>query len=238
MGTVREWQKLVPKDEGLLMPFILRKTKSDIIEVGIMRNTIFFTLPIKLRLSYPRGGILKNCKYLRDYELTEADTKELQAIYPGFCFTYLSMFVRLSFIRNIDVFGAEDMVLMEKTEYNKVPLPDFQMMNFFISNNQYSKWFKNTYEVLHKTSIVDIPEYMTQCENLFDKNVLPIKKLVKDIGDLHFIDKKVRKNCFLYDDRSLITNTFFTELNKKIQSYGMISLEYSKDNKNFINSKN
>ena len=41
MGTLREWQKLVPKDEGHLMPFILRRTKSDIIEVGITRNTIF-----------------------------------------------------------------------------------------------------------------------------------------------------------------------------------------------------
>ena len=79
---------------------------------------------------------------------------------------------------------------------------------------------------------------MTQCEKLFDKNVLPIKKLVKVIGDLHFIDEKVRKNYFLYDDSNLITNTFFTELNKKIQSYGMISLEYSKDNKSLINSKN
>ena len=238
MGTLREWQKLVPTGEGHLMPFILRKTTSGIIEVGITRNTIFFTPPIKLRLSWPRTGILKNCKYLRDYELTEADTKELQAIYPGFCFTYLSIFVRLPLIRDIDVFGAEDMILMEKTEYNKVPLPDFPMMNFFISNNQYSKWFKNTYEVLYKTSIVDIPESMTHCEKLFDKNVLPIKKLVKDFGNLHFIDEKVRKNYFLYDDSNLITNTFFTELNKKIQSYRMISLEYSKDNKSLINSKN
>ena len=112
----------------------------------------------------------------------------MQAIYPGFCFTYLSLFVRLPLIRNIDVFGEEDMVLMEKTEYSKVPLPDFPMMNFFISNNQYSKWFKNTYEVLYKTSIVDIRESMTHCDKLFDKNVLLIKKLVKDIGDLHFID--------------------------------------------------
>ena len=53
------------------------------------------------------------------------------------------------------------MVLTEKTEYNKVPLPDFPMMNFFSSNNQYSKWFKKAYEVLYKTSIVDIPESMT-----------------------------------------------------------------------------
>ena len=78
---------------------------------------------------------------------------------------------------------------------------------------------------------------MTHCEKLFDKNVLPIKKLVKDIGDLHFIDEKVKKSIFIWCS-NLITNTCFTELNIKIQSYGMISLEYSKDHKRLINSKN
>ena len=68
------------------MPLILRKTTGGIIEIKITRNTIFFTSPIALRLSYPRTGILKNCRYLRDFNLTEADTKELQAIYPGFWF--------------------------------------------------------------------------------------------------------------------------------------------------------
>ena len=119
------------------------------------------------------------------------------------------------------------MILMEKTEYNKVPLPDFRMMNFFISNNQYSKWFKNTYEVLHRTFVVDIPESMTESEKLFDKNVLPIKKLVKDIGNLHSLVIKETKNFFLYDDSNLIANTFFTEVNNKFQPYGLISLEYN-----------
>ena len=68
--------------------------------------------------------------------------------------------------------------ILKKTEYNKVPLPDFPMMNVFISNNQYSKSFKNTYEVIYEISVVDIPESksMTECEKSFDKNVLPIKK--------------------------------------------------------------
>ena len=33
------------------------------------------------------------------------------------------------------------------------------------------------------------------------------------------------------------THTFFTEVNKKIQSYGLISLEYDKTTANLINSK-
>ena len=112
------------------------------------------------------------------------------------------------------------------------------MMIFFISNNQYLKWFKNTYEVLYKTSVVDIPESMTECEKLFGRNALPIKKLVKDIGILDSLIINKNKFFFLYDDSNLITNTFFTEVNKKLQPYGLTSLEYNSNNKNLINSKN
>ena len=111
-------------------------------------------------------------------------------------------------------------------------------MNFFISNDSYSKWFKNDYNVFYSTSLIDIPESLTQCEKLFDKNVLPIKKLVKDIGDLNDLTIKETKNFFLYDDSNLIANTFFTELNKKVQCYGYISLLYNNSNKQLVNSKN
>ena len=70
------------------------------------------------------------------------------------------------------------------------------MMNFFISNNSYSKWFKNNYNALYSTSLIDIPEPLTQFEKLFDKNVLSIKKLVKDIGDLNNLIIKETKNFF------------------------------------------
>ena len=111
-------------------------------------------------------------------------------------------------------------------------------MNFFIQNNEYSKWFKNDYNVFYSTSLVDIPEPLTKCEELFDKNVLPIKKLVKDIGDLNNLTIKETKNFFLYDDGNLISNTFFTELNKKIQAYGYISLLYNNSNERLITSRN
>ena len=64
--------------------------------------------------------------------------------------------------------------------------------------------------------MVDIPEPITKCEELFGYNVLPIKKLVKDIGDLNNLTIKETKKLFLYDDSNLISNTFFTELNKKV----------------------
>ena len=93
-----------------------------------------------------------------------------------------------------------------------MPLTDEPIMIFFIQNNSYSKWF--------------------------DKNVLPIKKLVKDIGDLNNLTIKETKNIFLYDDSNLTSNTFFTELNKKRQCYGYISLLYNYSDEQLVNSKN
>ena len=93
-----------------------------------------------------------------------------------------------------------------------MPLTDEPIMNFFISNNSYSKWF--------------------------DKNVLPIKKAVKDIGDLNNFTIKETKNIFLYDESNLTSNTFFTELNKKLQCYGYISLLYNNSDEQLVNSKN
>ena len=49
---------------------------------------------------------------------------------------------------------------------------------------------------------------------------------------------KNEKKNFLYDDSSIITHTFFTDVNEKIQSYRLISLEYDKTTANLINSKN
>ena len=73
---------------------------------------------------------------------------------------------------------------------------------------------------------------------MFDTNVLQIKKLVKDIGDLIPLTHKEQKKIFLYDDSNIITNTFFCEVKKKIHCYGFISLEYNHDNEKLINSKN
>ena len=78
MGTLSEWQKLVPKGEGNLMSFIIRRTKDLRIDVGITRNVTFLTRPKELRMVWPSNGILKNCHYKGKFLLTEADTKQLQ----------------------------------------------------------------------------------------------------------------------------------------------------------------
>ena len=51
---------------------------------------------------------------------------------------------------------------------------------------------------------------------------MEIKKLVQKIGDLSKIKFK-QKNFFLSNESNYINHTFYTELNKKLQIYGLIS---------------
>ena len=73
---------------------------------------------------------------------------------------------------------------------------------------------------------------------------MKIKKLEKDIEDLNNVIFKETKNFYLYENLLfnfylfIISNTFFTELNRKIQCYGFISLLYTKSNYQLVNSTN
>ena len=88
---------------------------------------------------------------------------------------------------------------MHQTEYGFIPIPRSAIICFSISNPTNKKWFKMGYTIFDEPTTVDIPELISQCEKLFDKNVLPIKKLVKDIGNLDNLTTKETK-WFLYDD--------------------------------------
>ena len=73
---------------------------------------------------------------------------------------------------------------------------------------------------------------------MFDKDVLEIKQLVKDVGGLNTLIHREQKKFVLYDESNIISNTLFTELNKNIQCYGRISLQYDYNNEKVMNWKN
>ena len=202
----------------------------------IDRHTTFFTLPTIIRKRY--DDILENCNYIKRYILSENDEKELNTLYHGFAFNELAAFIRSKSNRTLEKFGKGDIVLMPRTKYNKVPYAEMNIFNFFISNNEYKDWLTSPYGIIFHPVLKDIPHPISACEKLFDKNVLPIKKLVKDIGDLNNLTIKESKKKFLYDNSNLISNIFFTELNKKIQVYGYISVLYNNCSKLLITSKN
>ena len=61
---------------------------------------------------------------------------------------------------------------------------------------------------------------LAEAKRLFDKNVTLIKDLVEKIGNLLRLTLDQR-NYFLYDISNIINCTFYTELNRKVQTYCM-----------------
>ena len=91
-------------------------------------------------------------------------------------------------------------------------------MRFEISNKKYKDGLNTDWGIFFNPSIIDIPETLIKCEKLFDKNVLEIKKLVTDIGDLNA--------------------TYVQRFNKHLQIYGFILLPCKGISYELINSKN
>ena len=88
-------------------------------------------------------------------------------------------------------------------------------------------------QTIHKK----IPAPLSYCKQLFDRNVLEIKKLVKDSGNLTPLIHKEQQKNYMMTAILLLTHSLLS-LMKKIQCYGFISLEYNHDNEKLINSKN
>ena len=64
--------------------------------------------------------------------------------------------------------------------------------------------------------IKKIRKPLSVCEQLFDKKVLEIKKLAKDIGNLTPLIHKEQKNYFfLYDDSNIIVIHVLPKLTKR-----------------------
>ena len=141
-------------------------------------------------------GITKNCQRLGARQLNDDDLNQLRKIYPGFCYSKLDKWVRRVKPTTLDRWDRKDIKTMSQTEYGFMPMPKSEIISLEISNLIYKKWFKTSYSIFSEPSVVNIPEPISQCEKLFDKNVLSIKKLVKDIGNLNNITIKETKNFF------------------------------------------
>ena len=162
--------------------------------VSLSRNEVFYAPPYLTRGA--NFNITKNCQHLGMRKLSDKDKKQLKNIYPGFCYSQLDKWVRCVNPTALDEWERRDIKLMHQREYEFIPIPRSAVIDFSISNPTYKKWFKTGYTIFDEPTTVDIPEPISQCEKLFDKNVLPIKKLVKDIGNLDNLTIKETNNFF------------------------------------------
>ena len=142
-------------------------------------NEVFYTAPRHLREPI---SFLNKMKYLGAYNLTNDDMKELNLLHPGFSLKQFRKWVKSS--HYVDSCGRSDLILYPDTGYQTPGTPFFQQGFFEYPTKKYKDWLKTDFTIFEKPCITKIRKPLKYCEELFDANVLVIKELVKDIGDL------------------------------------------------------
>ena len=107
-------------------------------------------------------------------------------------------------------------------------------MKFVCENSKYKDYLDSNNGIFYFESLKDLPGDLDDCEKLFDKDVLEIKKLVNDTGMLKEITEYEQLNLGLYDDTNIIEDTFIQRFNKRIQLYGFISVPFAQNKKNHL----
>ena len=107
-------------------------------------------------------------------------------------------------------------------------------MKFVCSNTKYKDYLDSNNGIFYFDSYRDLPDDLQECEKLFDKDVLEIKKLVQDIGALNEVTEDEQLNLALYDDSNLIEETYIQRFNKHLQLYGFISIPFANTKKSNV----
>ena len=221
---------------GSNQPFIQRP-----LSVTIQKNKPFLIYGSFDKKRHKFGGftsILDDCNYLGDYPLTDDDKKELKKFFPNFSFNSLAEYVSITDKTNKTQWKENDLLFPSSTkkasDSTTIFDPKTQFMKFVCENSKYKDYLDSNDGIFFFNSYKDLPGDLDDCEKLFDKDVLEIKKLVNDIGQLKEITEHEQLNLALYDDSSIIEETFIQRFNKQIQLYGFISIPFAHTKKNHL----
>ena len=185
---------------------------------------------------------MENCDFLGTHTITDDDRKQLNAKYPNYCFNHVSKFQSTSDATRNMLWQKKDVKLFLSTE-KKIRYKDKDIkkdfLEFNISNDKYKDWLNTGKGIFFFEKEKDTPKNLKKCEELFDKNVLEIKKRVNEIGEINDVIANEQLNLALYDDSKLIEETFVQRVNKRLQLYGFISVPFTnKKGNNLINLNN
>ena len=81
---------------------------------------------------------------------------------------------------------------------------------------KYENYLNSNNGIFYFDSYKDLPGDLAGCEKLFDEEVLKIKKLVGDIGEINELTEDEQLNLILYDDSNIIEETFIQRFNKQL----------------------
>ena len=105
-------------------------------------------------------------------------------------------------------------------------------LKFVCSKSKYEKYLNSNNGIFYFDSYKDLPDDLAECKKLFDEEVLKIKKLVGDIGEINELTEDEQLNLILYDDSNIIEETFMQRFDKQLQLYGFISIPFANTKKN------
>ena len=185
------------------------------------------------------ASILDDCTYIGYYKLTDHDKQEINKVFPNFFFSTLGEYVSHSRDTRTTHWETNDLTFFPSTTYRSgsttvVFDPKTQFMKFVSDNVKYKDYLDSNNGIFYFDSLKDLPGDLNDCEKLFDKDLLEIKKLVSDTGSLKEITEYEQLNLGLYDDIDIIEETFIQRFNKRIQLYGFISVPFAQNKKNHL----
>ena len=202
----------------------------DINDIWIAPNEIFYSTANAAQMRGKTFLTQNGIKYMGTYTPNVNEKKQLCSMLPNF---QLKVFQKWMKVKVSDQQYQNELIFYPYNYYGSFGQVGYPVIGFQAvsqATQKYKEWLGTDNRTFMKPYIRKIPKPLTDCEKLFDKDVLEIKQLVKDIEDLNNLIHKEQKIFILYDESDFIKETFFTELNKNIPSYGIISLHYGYNN--------
>ena len=155
--------------------------------VTLRQNATFYIYgsPDKKKHKIGFDSIIDECAYYGEYLLTDNDKKKIEKNFPNFSFNSLSMYYAGTKQKSTQ-WKQNDLLFpsANETARNSSSIfdPKTQFMKFVSENVKYKDYLDSNDGVFFFESLKDLPDDLDDCEKLFDKDVLEIKKLVNDIG--------------------------------------------------------
>ena len=108
--------------------------------------------------------------------------RELNALYPDFTLLQLDCWkAETPFIRR---WRKDDLILFPNTKNRHYGKAEFNYSEFVYNDQKYNSWLKSNQFISNRSTYKLLSGTSKEAEEIFNKNVLPIKKLVKEIGDI------------------------------------------------------
>ena len=108
--------------------------------------------------------------------------RELNALYPDFTLLQLDCWkAETPFIRR---WRKDDLILFPNTKNRHYGKAEFNYSEFVYNDQKYNSWLKSNQFISNRSTYKLLSGTSKEVEEIFNKNVLPIKKLVKEIGDI------------------------------------------------------